>query len=560
MNNKKNNPFTFNISLSVLNHLGRNLYRSFITVLGEAISNAWDADAENVWIYIDKEKENFVVKDDGIGMSENDFRNKFLQIGYSKRSKNKSNSAKGRPYIGRKGIGKLALLSCARKISVISKIESGKYVGGAIDNKELDEVIKDELESRDYSLGDVNYSVFLPYQDNHKHGTIIHFEKLKKGIKNTLSFLRELLALNFRFSLLDGSFNIFLEGDKITEEDLNKLSKKTEFLWQINDYNEKYKDKIKEFTKENEKISFEKNIIKGFIASVERPRDLKITNSDERVTVDLFTNGRLRVKDILKHITFSRVAESYLYGEIHFDELDKDEKDIFTSGREGIVADDEKYKEFLKKIKKDIFAKIIDDWDTFRRKHNEDGDPNNKNITKEERKSTELSNIVFSEYIQKKNSLTFKSWLPELRKNARFNFASYAHCFVSENLMRQYIRKKNIELSEKEKKEIKKWKDVEKKAKDKANISIDIRKKNDELNYLSMRFLASLIERNFSKENGSSGNETSLVRDEKEYTIIRNALAHTSLLTKDAKEKLNIIFSNLKTKLKKIFLSEISKK
>ena len=48
--------FSFEISLSVLNHLGRNLYRSFMTVLGEAISNSWDADAENVWIYIDREK------------------------------------------------------------------------------------------------------------------------------------------------------------------------------------------------------------------------------------------------------------------------------------------------------------------------------------------------------------------------------------------------------------------------------------------------------------------------------------------------------------------------
>ena len=36
--------FTFEISLSVLNHLGRNLYRSFMTVVGEALSNSWDAD------------------------------------------------------------------------------------------------------------------------------------------------------------------------------------------------------------------------------------------------------------------------------------------------------------------------------------------------------------------------------------------------------------------------------------------------------------------------------------------------------------------------------------
>lgn len=44
----KANKFKFEISLSVLNHLGRNLYRNFITVIGEAISNSWDADAKNV--------------------------------------------------------------------------------------------------------------------------------------------------------------------------------------------------------------------------------------------------------------------------------------------------------------------------------------------------------------------------------------------------------------------------------------------------------------------------------------------------------------------------------
>jgi HSP90 family molecular chaperone len=80
------NNFRFEISLSVLNHLGRNLYRNFITVLGEAISNAWDADANNVWINIDRESSLFSIKDDGIGMDVEDFQSKFLKIGYSKRA------------------------------------------------------------------------------------------------------------------------------------------------------------------------------------------------------------------------------------------------------------------------------------------------------------------------------------------------------------------------------------------------------------------------------------------------------------------------------------------
>lgn len=119
---KTENQFTFEISLSVLNHLGRNLYRSFMTVLGEAISNAWDADAENVWIYIDHKKNTLIVIDDGDGMTAEDFQNKFLKIGYSKRRDGSTSTKRHRPYIGRKGIGKLALLSCARRIDMPRKL------------------------------------------------------------------------------------------------------------------------------------------------------------------------------------------------------------------------------------------------------------------------------------------------------------------------------------------------------------------------------------------------------------------------------------------------------
>ncbi len=79
--------FTFNISLSILNHLGRNLYRNIITILGEAISNSWDADAKNVWININKNNNSMEIIDDGVGMTYEDFQNKFLKIGYSKKEK-----------------------------------------------------------------------------------------------------------------------------------------------------------------------------------------------------------------------------------------------------------------------------------------------------------------------------------------------------------------------------------------------------------------------------------------------------------------------------------------
>jgi HSP90 family molecular chaperone len=98
MSDKNKTPFTFEISLSVLNHLGRHLYRSFATVLGEAISNSWDAEAKNVWIVIDREHGNFLIQDDGTGMTAEDFQKKFLRIGYSKRKDGAESPNTGRPY------------------------------------------------------------------------------------------------------------------------------------------------------------------------------------------------------------------------------------------------------------------------------------------------------------------------------------------------------------------------------------------------------------------------------------------------------------------------------
>ncbi len=178
--------FTFNISLSVLNHLGRNLYRNFITVLGEAISNSWDADATNVWIYIDRENNHLIIKDNGDGMTSDDFQNKFLKIGYSKRKDGADKTSLQRPFIGRKGIGKLALLSCAKRIHILSKTADSDFVGGIIDNSGLDNAIHDDLTPQQYPLETIDTELFGNHLEGFEKGTIIYFESINDGIKNRI--------------------------------------------------------------------------------------------------------------------------------------------------------------------------------------------------------------------------------------------------------------------------------------------------------------------------------------------------------------------------------------
>src|SRR5260370_42653681 len=101
--------------------------------------------------------------------------------------------------------------------------------------------------------------------------------------------------------------------------------------------------------------------------------------TEERVGIDLFVNGRLRERDILKHIPTARGAESYLYGQVHFDGLD-DATDRFPSSREGIVADDPKYTKFLVTFRTTILT-LVEDWDEWRTKHREEGDPDTEGLT-----------------------------------------------------------------------------------------------------------------------------------------------------------------------------------
>lgn len=550
--------YNFNISLSVLNHLGRNLYRNVITVLGEAISNSWDADATTVRIEINKEANTMAIFDDGVGMDDEDFQNKFLKIGYSKRKDGNFNTASGRPFIGRKGIGKLALLSCAKRIQIASKCQNGEVVGGVIDNNELDVAIKDDVNSQDYELRPLENSIINDV-DKLEHGTAIVFENLTDGITNTVDYIKKAIALYFRFALIDNNFHIYVNDTEINIDLLSDFAEKTQFLWKINQFND-------DFISSLPNVQNTKNIssslgIKGYIASVTKPSVLKIRGANERATIDLFVNGRLREKDLLRHIPTSRIVENYVYGQIHFDGLDcGDSKDVFTSSREGVISDDTTFKEFLKELQR-IFAVILEDWDKLRTAQGNDGDPDNTRMTKTARKGQELFNATIKDWQKdgrfiKKDTIVEK-WVHELSDDATFNVPSYTECFVSENLLRKFIDYKNESLSPEAVAEAQKWRDREATNKETANISYDIRKNLSDSFYLDMTYLSNFLDK------APDAKTAGLNRSANVYKPLRDAVGHTSLLTDEAKSQLTIEYKNIQSRLRKLlidFNDEESKK
>jgi len=554
-----NQHYHFDVSLSVLNHLGRNLYRNFITVLGEAISNSWDANAKNVWIEIDRESSVMIIKDDGDGMTEADFQGKFLKIGYSKRKDLTNNLLEGqRPFIGRKGIGKLALLSCAKTVEVISKTINTEYTGGAIDNSGLDQAIEEDESSANYPLAQVDMNHFTDYVDGHEKGTIIYFSQLNEGIANTIEYLRKAVALYFRFSIIDPNFSIYINGDKITIEHVQDLIDNTQFLWTLNDtivgntFNDPFVEKLK--LKALRKTDLMARIdISGFIASTIKPRDLKIFGTDgEKVGVDLFVNGRLREKDILSHMQSAQVPQSYMYGQIHFDLLDEGDADRFTSSREGVKADDNLFKDLLDYLKQTM-ASVYSQWDKWRLELNQEGDDENTaHKSKKDRASSKLFNEIVGEYSSSEEPEVedlVKGWAKELARDAEFNFGSYGECFVSENIIRKFIGHKTIVIVTQAQTQIDKYKRQESENKTRGGINIEMRRDNNELSYLDMQDLSYLVDKNSEINN--------LPATSKQYKPMRDALMHTAVLSDEAKRKLTTVYDEIRARVR-VLLSRVN--
>src|ERR1700733_1197874 len=89
-------------ALGLLSEISTGTYVSYSRALKELLSNAWDANAHNVQIKIAPDLNEISILDDGVGMSEQDIRERFLRLGGS--SSTRGETRRGRRLIGHKGI------------------------------------------------------------------------------------------------------------------------------------------------------------------------------------------------------------------------------------------------------------------------------------------------------------------------------------------------------------------------------------------------------------------------------------------------------------------------
>ena len=339
--------FRMTFDPKTIEHLGVKMYSTLPPALAELISNAYDADAENVTLeFLEIGSKKFIsVKDDGIGMDSNDIQNRFLVIGRNRRKDDgdKPTPRFGRFATGKKGLGKLALFGLAKEIT-IDTIRNGlrnRFVLNWDDLLNASGEYKPIIQIN-------NEATKLP------NGTKIKLSELKRQSPFDVESLADSLSKIF---IVDNSFKISLKkqnGDLIIVDNYRRYSEfNQQFVWDVEDI----------LPEESEY----KNKISGKLYTSETP----IRPNSGLRGVSLFSRGKLvNNPEFFSNSTSSHFFQ-YLTGWFAVDFIDELDDDVISTNRQSVDWDNDemaKLRDFLSTL----ISRVNNEWRNKRKEKKDD--------------------------------------------------------------------------------------------------------------------------------------------------------------------------------------------
>jgi hypothetical protein len=321
-------PLTMIFEPTTIQHLGLSLYVSLPPVLGELVSNSWDADAELVEITLPTgsitDQSEVVVRDYGSGMVESEVRSAYLRIGRNRRKETRQElTPKKRPIMGRKGIGKLAAFGVARLIQVRT-IRDGQALCFEMD---YDQMTKEGARAgssttkREYHPSIVTARTGPTAE---KDGTEVRIMRLTRKKPIDDGPVRKELAR--RFTVFGDKFKVLVNQVPISTAD-RRLRKDCARSWDVDEFGE-----LSSVLNRDPEWR-----VKGWIGLVE-------SSSVTDRGVDLFVRGKAAEMDSMfgSRTTHLQFARAYIVGEVNAEFLDKGDVDDISTGRNSVHWDTER--------------------------------------------------------------------------------------------------------------------------------------------------------------------------------------------------------------------------
>lgn len=327
---------------ALVEQLGAQQYPSATASVAELISNAWDADAKNVWVEIPlgqtwKPDSEIVVLDDGHGMSFKEARDRYLIVGRKRRLELGDTSPDGRRVHGRKGIGKLAAFGTA------GTLECTTIKGNQITAFRLDyDDIRSLNPGEDYEaeiISNPEPLVSLTTDERLTSGTRIRLTNLR--LKRALPQEQFEQSMSRRFAVQQTEMAVFLN-----QEQLQRFDIPTEFRFP-KDGTPPYAEVESDEGWAVEKLG--KHEVRWWIGFTPEPLE---DHSLQGISV------LARGKMVQRPFKFERakgvegqLGQEYLVGEVEADWLDEGadiDTDLIQANRDGLQLEDERLRDFIK--------------------------------------------------------------------------------------------------------------------------------------------------------------------------------------------------------------------
>lgn len=330
--------FELKFDPKTIEHLGVKMYATLPPALAELISNAYDADANEVTIQFFEQNgtpKSITVIDNGCGMSSKEIQSKFLVIGRNRRKDEGDGPTPifKRLPTGKKGLGKLALFGLAKKITVDTAHEKlrNRFSLDWDNLLSAEGTYNPESDLRDSSV-------------DKKNGTIIKLSELKRKSPFDLEAISDSLS---RIFIVDDDFKIILKknnGDPVFVTNERRYSQiKSQFEWS--------KD---ELIDESDKYY---SLIDFRFITAETP----IPPASGARGVTLFSRGKLvNAPEYFSSSTSSHFFQ-YLTGWIKADFIDLLDEDVISTNRQSVNWDHPEMLEFRLFLSQ-LIAKVNLSW------------------------------------------------------------------------------------------------------------------------------------------------------------------------------------------------------
>ena len=205
----------------LVEQLGAQMYPSATATVAELISNAWDADAKNVWVdmpFGDWGGGEIVVIDDGVGMGMREAGEHYLVVGRNRRATGEQRTRGERLIHGRKGIGKLAAFGTASILEVMTRRADSPPVAFRLDydkirRQEPTSPYRVESSTDDAPLVNPTTGVRLV------QGTRVRLSGLR--LKRRLNSDRFRESMSRRFALNEHEMKVFINGEPLARFEID---------------------------------------------------------------------------------------------------------------------------------------------------------------------------------------------------------------------------------------------------------------------------------------------------------------------------------------------------